>query len=254
MFKSYFHLKQIRVPFSQASSGLCCRKGDPFQGPRVGSSLTLRNELSQETRADKARDVIGKGRLGGEQEGTGIQEDRSTTWLAVSGFMVMALISGLSLANHSDSASFLVAHASLGQDGLQRRGFWDVGRTYELASPFDLSQILLVGGGLLVHVPYQDLLQKNNSCKWLLWCLARVGGFSQCFPLKLDMINLKNFCQSEKKIFHFYLYFFNYEQGRSFFLLFINPIIFFKYVTHISVTIFLLGCLFFNSFIKVLRN
>ena len=28
---------------------ICCRKGDPFQGLRVGSSLTLRNELSEET-------------------------------------------------------------------------------------------------------------------------------------------------------------------------------------------------------------
>ena len=28
-------------------------------------------------------------------------------WLAVSGFMVMGLVSGLSLANHSDSESFL---------------------------------------------------------------------------------------------------------------------------------------------------
>ena len=29
-------------------------------------------------------------------------------WLAVSSFMVMGLVSGLSLANHSDSESFLV--------------------------------------------------------------------------------------------------------------------------------------------------
>ena len=26
-----------------------CRKGDPFQGPKVGSYLTLENELSEET-------------------------------------------------------------------------------------------------------------------------------------------------------------------------------------------------------------
>jgi len=31
----------------------------------------------------------------------------------VSGFMVMGLVSGWSLANHSNSESFLVAHASL---------------------------------------------------------------------------------------------------------------------------------------------
>ena len=49
----------------------------------------------------------------------------------------MELISWLSLANRlarayiwSDSRSFLVAHASLGQDGFQKEGFWEVGRTY----------------------------------------------------------------------------------------------------------------------------
>ena len=47
---------------------ICCRKGDPFQDRRVSSCLTLGSELSEETtRADKARDFIGKGRLGGEQ-------------------------------------------------------------------------------------------------------------------------------------------------------------------------------------------
>ena len=67
--------------------------------------------------------------------------------LAASGFMVMGLISGLSLASHSDSESFLVVQALISQDGRQR-GFWEVaGR---VVSPFDLSQTLPVGGGLLV--------------------------------------------------------------------------------------------------------
>ena len=119
---------------------LCCRKGDHFQGPRVGSCLTLGNELSEETCADKARDFIGKGHPGGEQQGKGTQENCSAMWLAVSGFMVMGLVSRLSLANHSDSGSFLVAQVSLSQDGFQREGFWEVGKTYGLASPlsFDL--------------------------------------------------------------------------------------------------------------------
>ena len=79
----------------------------------------LRNELSEETRADKARDFIGKGCLGREQEGKGTQEDCSAMWLAVLDFMVMGSVSGLSLANHSDSESFLVAHPLLSQDGYQ---------------------------------------------------------------------------------------------------------------------------------------
>ena len=52
-------------------------------------------------------------------------------------FMVMGLVSGLSLANHSDSESFLVVHALFSQDGCQREGFWKVVR--QVVSPFDLS-------------------------------------------------------------------------------------------------------------------
>ena len=96
---------------------ICCRKGDPFQGPKLGSCLTLRNELSEETHADKARDFTGKGHPGGEQEGKGTQENCSPAWLTVSGFMVMGLVSGWSLANHSNSESFLVVHTPLSQDG-----------------------------------------------------------------------------------------------------------------------------------------
>ena len=60
----------------------------------------------------------------------------------------MGLVSGLSLANHSDSESFLVVHALFSQDGCKREGFWEVVR--HMVSPFDLSRTLPVGGGLLV--------------------------------------------------------------------------------------------------------
>ena len=61
--------------------------------------------------------------------------------------MVMGLVSRLSLVNRSDSGSFLVVHALFSQDGCQR-GFWEV--VGHVVSPFDLSQTLPVGGGLLV--------------------------------------------------------------------------------------------------------
>ena len=61
--------------------------------------------------------------------------------------MVMGLVSGLSLANHSDSESFLVVLALFSQDGCQR-GFWEV--VGQVVSLFDISQTLPVGGGLLV--------------------------------------------------------------------------------------------------------
>ena len=36
----------------------CCRKGDPFQGPKLGSCLILRNELSEETHALTKREIL----------------------------------------------------------------------------------------------------------------------------------------------------------------------------------------------------
>ena len=53
----------------------CCRKGDPFQGPKLGSCLTLGNALSEETHADKARDFIGKGT---QVESSRVREPRRT--------------------------------------------------------------------------------------------------------------------------------------------------------------------------------
>ena len=114
-------------------------------------------------------------------ESSRVREPRRTAlqnWLAVLGFMVMGLFSGLSLANHSDSECFLVVHTLFSQDGCQREGFWEV--VGHAVSPFDLSQTLPVGGGLLVLCSLPGPPVKNNSCKWLLGCLASVGGFNQC--------------------------------------------------------------------------
>ena len=62
--------------------------------------------------------------------------------------MVMGLVSGLSLANHSDSEPFLAVHTFFRPDGCQREGFWEVAG--HVVSPLDLSQTLPVGGGLVV--------------------------------------------------------------------------------------------------------
>ena len=74
----------------------------------MDSSLTLRNELSMETHV-LTSDFAGSGTWGGNQQGKGSQENCSAMWLAVMGFMEMRLVSGLSLTDHSDSRSFLVA-------------------------------------------------------------------------------------------------------------------------------------------------
>ena len=65
------------------------------------------------------------------------------------GFMVMGLISRLSLANRSDSGSLLVVRTWLSQPGGIQEDKWTGG----LLSPFDLSGILPVDGGLLVPGP-----------------------------------------------------------------------------------------------------
>ena len=62
------------------------------------------------------QEILGKGtRVESSSKGT--QENSSAAWLPVLGFLVMGLVSGWSLANHSNSETFLVAHAWLSQDG-----------------------------------------------------------------------------------------------------------------------------------------
>ena len=120
-------------------------EGDPFQGPRV-SSNTQKWIVWGDTPAAKARDFTGKGPSGGGQEDKGTQENFSALWLAVSGFMVMGLVSRFSLANHG--LRVLLGGAGITQPRwCQRERFLDV--VGHLGSPFDLFQILPVGGGLL---------------------------------------------------------------------------------------------------------
>ena len=146
---------------------LAGRGTNPFQSPHGVLSNIQKWIVWGDTYADKARGFIGKGRLGGEQQAKGTQEDCSATWLTVSDFVVMGLVSGLPLANHSDSQPFLVAHALLSQDGCQREGFWELVR--HVVSPSDLSWSLPVGGGLLFHVPYGPPVVKQlmQMVTWL---------------------------------------------------------------------------------------
>ena len=86
----------------------------PFQVLKLGSCLTLGNELSKETHVlTKQEILLGKGT---QEESSRVREPRRTA-LPFSHFMVMGLVSGWSLANHFNLESFLVAHAWLSQDG-----------------------------------------------------------------------------------------------------------------------------------------
>ena len=146
------------------------------------------------TRTDKAKDLIGKGRLGGEQQGKGPRENCSATWLTVSGLMVMELVSGLSLATHlswpifslTQGPSWWRSHLSAKMDSSEKDSGRLVGHImdWHLLPPFGPSQILLISFRWQHRVPYGDLLLRDNSCEWLSLCLAKAGGFSQRFPNK----------------------------------------------------------------------
>ena len=151
-------------------------------GPETGPlSNTGKWIVRGDTCADKARDFIGKGRPGGEQEGQGTRENCSVTWLAVSGFMVTGLVSGLSLASHSNSESFLVVQpCSAKMDAREK----DSGRWSDImVSHFELSQTIPIDGGLLVPCS----LPGPPVIKQLLQMVTMVPGQggrfqSVCFP------------------------------------------------------------------------
>ena len=88
----------VSVKKSPARVTICCRKGDPFQGLKLGSCLTLRNELSEETHVlTKRKAFLGKG--------TGVESRRvrgprrtalphgSQSWLCGDGISFQAVFS-----------------------------------------------------------------------------------------------------------------------------------------------------------------
>ena len=98
----------------------------------MGSYLIPGNGVSKETcMLIKQETLLGRGT---PMESNRVRDPKRTALSRSSGFMVMGLVSGLSLANHSDSGSFLGAYTLLSQDGCQQEGFWG-----HAVSPFDIS-------------------------------------------------------------------------------------------------------------------
>ena len=61
---------------SEVPQSCYCRKADPFQGPKLGSCLTLRNELSEEAHVlTKQEILLGKGT---QVESNRVREPRRT--------------------------------------------------------------------------------------------------------------------------------------------------------------------------------
>ena len=90
--------------------------------------------MSEETHEQET--LLGRG---ARAESSGVRGSRRTAVPrgSLSGFMVMGFVSGLSLANHSESESFLVVQALFSQDGCQREGFGEV--VGHMVSPLDFS-------------------------------------------------------------------------------------------------------------------
>lgn len=84
--------------------------------------------------------------------------------------MVMGSVSGLSLADHSDSGSFLGASITRPRWTPARR-ILGGGRMYGLVA---FSKFFWLVRACWFQVPSQALLLSDHSCRWLPWCLARV--------------------------------------------------------------------------------
>ena len=157
------------------------QEGGPLPGPETGLLSNTQKWIVQgDTYADKARDFIGKGAW---VESSRARELRRTAlphgWSL--GFMVMGLVSGWSLSNHSDSDSFLVVHTLFSQGGCQWEGFWEVVR--HVVSPFDLSWTLLVGDGLLVPCSLPGPPVIKQFMQMVTMVPGQDGQFqSVCFP------------------------------------------------------------------------
>ena len=69
-------LKYLESRWPATPECYCCRKADPFQGPKLGSCLTLGNELSEETRVLTKQEILmGKGT---RVEGSRVRKQRRT--------------------------------------------------------------------------------------------------------------------------------------------------------------------------------
>ena len=170
---------------------LLLQEGGPLPGPETGLLSNTQKWIVTwgDTCADKARDFIEKGHPGGEQEGKGIQENCSASWLTVLGFMVMGLVSSWSLANHSNSESFLVVHTSAQTGWMLARGILGSRRTLSVSfPPFPISSgwWWLISSVFLIRTSCQKTTHANGYYgAWPGWVVS-----ISMLPLTLPLIYL----------------------------------------------------------------
>ena len=129
--------------------------------------------------------------------GKGTQENFSATWLIVSGLRVVVYFLGcfwpvflpVSVFGLTQVPSWGLMHLSAKMDSSVRCSGRLAGPMmgWHLLPACSPSQILPVSF-LRLHISYQVILLWDNSCKWLLLCLAKVGGFSQQFTNRIAAV------------------------------------------------------------------
>ena len=106
------------VEFQLQHQFFCCRKGAPFQGPKLGSCLTLGNELSKETRVLTKQEILL--RKGTRVENSRVRNPGLICHVASSlRFYGDGISFRVVFSQSFDSESFLVVHTLFSQDGCQ---------------------------------------------------------------------------------------------------------------------------------------
>ena len=119
----------------------CCRKGDPFQGPKLGSCLTLGNDLFKETHVLTKQEVLlGKG---ARAESRRVRELGRT-----------ALPRGFSLRFYGDGISFRVVFS---------QSFWlrFLPGAARLVQPRWMPERRILGGGRTCGVSFWPFLNSS---------------------------------------------------------------------------------------------
>ena len=124
---------------------ICCRKGDPFQGPKPGSCLTLGNELSEETHVLTKQEIL---------------SERAPGWRAVGEGNPGELLCHM---GYGDGISFLVVFS---------QSFWlrVLPGGARLVQPRWLPERRILGGGWTRGVTFWPFL---NSTGWW-WLISSV--------------------------------------------------------------------------------
>ena len=169
-------LSNLHIPFFFLSSWVLFNfspvvgSGTPSKASGVGSCLTLRKELSEEDMCWQSKRLYWKGPPGREHLGELLCLVSPSL-----GFMVMGLVSGLSLANQSDS-SFLVGILIAQPRRMPARRVWGHGQKHGVSLwPFpDSSGCWWLISSVFLTRTFYHKITHTNGCygAWPGWAVS----------------------------------------------------------------------------------